>query len=149
MTSLKDKQQKVLKGKYGKQNSLHKQVKPFSKLSKEELKEELTSRNILTNETTKKGLENLLNKELKGTQRVPVILIDKPLAEMKEINLEKYEVVSTEPMHDIGGHVSNIFEELPYHISKEDKGFLLTSSVLIMKIERSKEIVINVNHCLW
>ena len=29
--------------------------------------------------------------------------------------LEKYEALIHEPMHDIAGHIDNIFTELPYH----------------------------------
>ena len=42
---------------------------------------------------------------------------------LSTLNLEKYEAALIEPMHDIGGHIENIFVELPYHLSKSREKF--------------------------
>ena len=62
-----------------------------------------------------------MKKNLKGCIRVPILLKNNPLNNLSTLNLEKYESASIEPMHDIGGHIENIFVELPYHLSKEDR----------------------------
>ena len=121
LRSLADIQHKIIFGKYGKKYSMEGKVKPLAQLSCEEIKEELISRHILTKETTKINLEKILKKDLKGCIRVPILLKNKPLSNLSSLNLEKYEIALMEPMHDIGGHINNIFEELPYHLSKQDQ----------------------------
>ena len=81
----------------------------------------MVSRNVSTKETTKKNLEKILKKNFKGCIRVPILLKNNPLNNLSTLNLEKYESASIDPMHDIGGHIENIFVELPYHLSKEDR----------------------------
>ena len=46
---------------------------------------------------------------LKGVQRVPSLLLLKPDQKLCNLNLQNY----CEPMHDIKGHLLNLFEELP------------------------------------
>ena len=111
--SLRDIQQKVISGKYGKKNSMEGKVKPFTQLSTNELREELASRHIHTEERSKKEPEKTLKKDLKGYTRVPILLKNNPVTNLSNLNLEKYKMALLEPMHDIGGHITNIFEELP------------------------------------
>ena len=121
--SIKDIQRKVVKGRFGSKNSLSKQTCPFEKLSSIELLEELKSRDFdLENiKATKKELLPILKKELRGTKRVPVLLFDNPLIELKNLGLSKYEMSMVECMHDIAGHIDNILEELPHHLKLADK----------------------------
>ena len=123
VNSLKYKQQMVISGKYGRKHSVEGKIKPFQKLTAIELKEELSSRQISTSmkKTTKKDLEPMLKKELKGCTRVPVMLKNDPIYGMENLNLLHYETALVEPMHDIGGHIVNIFEELPHHLTITDQ----------------------------
>ena len=116
-----EKQQHVLKGKFGKINSKKSMLKPFKSLNAAQLKEELTSRNIHTEKSTKDDLTKLLKKELKGCTRVPILLHHDPIDGITNFNLREYEIAMVEPMHDIGGHITNIIEELPRHLSKDDQ----------------------------
>ena len=55
-----------------------------------------------------------------GIQRVPSLLYEKPDAELSEYNLENYEVLLNEPMHDISNYIKNLFEEIPYYIKDKE-----------------------------
>ena len=121
--SLQDKQSKVIKGKFGRKNTLKKETCPFEKLSAVELKEELQSRNINLEhlKITKKDLVPMLKKELRGVKRIPILLFNDPLIDLKMLGLSKYEFAMVECMHDIAGHIDNILEELPNHLKGDDK----------------------------
>lgn len=112
-----DKQNKILKGYYGQENSKKRMLPPLQSLTTKQLQKELSSRGINTSSTTKLELEPLLKKELEGQKRVPIILKNDPVNGVENLNLTKYELASVEPMHDIGGHFANVFEELPHHLS--------------------------------
>ena len=118
--SLTDRQQKILNGRHGKANSIKGNINPLKNLPKHALKEEILSRNIKKNFTTKKELAHLLRNELQGCSRVPVLLKNDPLHGLGNLQLSKYEIASLEPMHDIGGHIHNIFDELSYHLNSND-----------------------------
>ena len=98
--SLENLQFRVMKGRVGSRNSQSKQTCPFEKLSTTELLAELKSRNINQHNTksTKRDILSLLKKELRGTKRVPVLLFNNPLAELKLLGLPKYEIPMDESM---------------------------------------------------
>ena len=113
--SLLDRQQLVLAGPLGRKNSLAKASKPFHNLKKDELIRELNARGIYKGES-KKELEKLLTEELHGVQRVPALLYNHPTATLESINCDKYEILSFEPLHDIGKHIENVLTELPFRL---------------------------------
>jgi hypothetical protein len=117
--SLTERQQLVLSGPLGRKNSLAKVSKPFQNLKKDELIRELNARQIYEGET-KKDLEKLLTEELHGVQRVPALLYTNPTSTLESINCGKYEVLSFEPLHDIGKHIENVLTELPFHLPKKE-----------------------------
>ena len=121
--SLEGKQSKVIKGKFGRKNSLRMETCPFEKLSAIELKEELKSRNVKLDhlKITKKDLVPVLKKELRGLKRVPILVFNDPLIDLKQLGLSKYELAMVECMHDMAGHIANILEELPNHLKADDK----------------------------
>jgi hypothetical protein len=57
-----------------------------------------------------------LTNELHGVQRVPALLYNNPTATLESINCGKYEVLSFEPLRDIGKHIENVLTELPFHL---------------------------------
>lgn len=137
--SLLDKQQLILKGVFGKKKSLEGKEKPFKDLSAAQLKKEIHSRNVLIgNKTTKKELTTLLKKTLKGHTRLPVLLSRNPIQGIVENNLLFYEFSLLEPMHDIGGHIANIFEELPHHLDTEDKKLFSTALAVAYEGKETK-----------
>jgi len=74
---------------------------------------------------TKKELSRLLTEEMKGAHRVPALLFTSPTSSFSENNLDEYEVLPTEPLHTIAGHIKNLYQEMQYHLSREDKKFFL------------------------
>ena len=123
MSSLSEKQNKVLRGKFGRHNSRIQKTCPFAKLSAKQIHEELKSRNIdVSNlKMTKEDLLPVLTKLLGGIKRVPILLFNHPLIDLKRMGLSKYEIAMVECMHDIGGHIENILMELPHHLKLKDK----------------------------
>ncbi len=93
--------------------------KPFHGLTKNSLIHELNARAIYE-EGKKKELEDLLKEELHGVQRVPALLFTSPNKTLGSINCVGYEVLSFEPLHNIGKHIENLFGELPDHLSSDE-----------------------------
>ena len=60
-----------------------------------------------------------------GVQQVPALLFTSPEQTLESINCASYEILSFEPLHDIGKHIENLLTELPDH--------LLTSEVSKLK----------------
>ena len=50
---------------------------------------------------------------LRGVARVPALLLKNPTQQLTSINLEKYEIVASEPLHDVKGHAIHLITELP------------------------------------
>jgi len=120
--SLKDKQQLILKGPSGRQNSLLKIPKPLQNLNKEELYSELRSREIYPDtDVSKSNLKKELASHLQGVQGVPALLYSSSTSSFQDHSIDSYEALACEPMHDISNHIGNILEELPNHITKEQK----------------------------
>ena len=116
--SLSDLQQTVLAGKYGDQANT---LKPFETLDTPQLQEELRKRNILHTATTKKDCSAILTGILKGVQRVATLLMSSPSQSLSSLHLENYEVLDSEPLHDLKGHLSHLFVELPFILNGDTK----------------------------
>ena len=112
--SLSDLQSIAVAGKYGKHAGV---VRPFQSLSATQLQEELRSRDVYHTCTTKSDLQKELSRVLKGVQRVPTLLLNTPQVQLKDVNLQRYCILDCEPLHDIKGHLMNLFTELPYAIT--------------------------------
>ena len=119
--SFSDRQKLVVSGVVGKRKSLQKLTQPFAKLNVEELRQELISRNVdITHlKNTKKDLNPTLKTYLKGAKRVPILIMNDPLVDLKTLNLEKYEICTLECMHDIASHIENVLKQLPNFIENE------------------------------
>ena len=66
-------------------------------------------------------LKELLACEVHGIQSVPALMFSCPNSTLEELNLQMYEVLGTEPLHDISNHVKNLYEEIPFKFEKETK----------------------------
>jgi len=120
--SLEDTRRKVINGKFGKKNSIKKETYPFEKLSASQLEGELNSRSVdIGHLKTMNDLLPMLKKELRGTKRVPILLLHNPLIDFKLLGLSEYEISMLECMHDIAGQIDNVVEELPHHVKRADK----------------------------
>lgn len=116
--TMSERQKKVLAGPAGK----HKRnggVKPFKNMTLEELQTECSGRG-LSDEGKRPDLEKTLKEELGGIQRVPAMLIHDQDKDLSSLMLPMYEVLPTEPLHDIKEHISNTLKELPKHLNTEE-----------------------------
>ena len=100
----------ALGGKYG---TTPNSIKPFATLNANQLQEELRRRNVYHLATTKKDLNDILKGTLKGVQRVPTLLLTNPTGNLSDLNIDNYTVLESEPLHDIKGHLNNLFSKLP------------------------------------
>lgn len=128
--SLKDRQNLVLRGRIGRRNSVKKKAKPLSRLTKQELIQELASRGIFEGDK-KKELEDALTTELHGVQRVPALLFENPTDDLTAVNLENYEILVCEPMHDVSKHIENVLTELPSHIANAEHRKLVEETIAL------------------
>ena len=94
----------------------------YSGLHKGDIITELMQRKVkFISDNTKAELVKHLDAEMHGVQRVPALYFTRPLAAPEDMNLELYECLGCEPLHCIGNHIKNLFEEIPYHLEKEEK----------------------------
>jgi len=54
----------------------------------------------------------VLGAELR-VKRVPILLTLQPTQTLESLNLQDYEVLDCEPLHDFKGHAYNVLQELP------------------------------------
>ena len=102
-------------GKYGKQPGT---IRPFERLTSDQLKEELRAREIYDFGSTKADTRQKLNEALKGIQRVPSLLLHCPTENIQRLNLQNYTILECEPLHDLKRHLSNVLELLPTILEK-------------------------------
>ena len=131
---LADLQQLVVAGTYGKTAGC---LKPLDGLYVEQLREELQSRGLQTDNKLKPQLQEELTELLSGAQRVPSLLILNPTQSLSSLNLPRYEVLDCEPLHDLKGHLSNLLPEIPHLLPpglKEQCQQLLTTTIQKQKL---------------
>lgn len=88
---------------------------PFNNLKVGELREELGARGVHIREgALKDDLQQQLTDILRGVSRVPALLLTNPTQSLSSLSLDKYEVVASEPLHDLKGHIINVITELPH-----------------------------------
>lgn len=91
----------------------------------------------MTQISQKKELQEQLSEVLKGAQRVPTLLLQNPQQALSDLNLQDYTVLECEPLHDLKGHLKNLFEILPEILDKETKVEL--SEVLEVDLSKDKK----------
>ncbi|XP_069103113.1 LOW QUALITY PROTEIN: uncharacterized protein [Argopecten irradians] len=80
----------------------------------EDIIKELDARRIFPESDNKQDLQQTLNTTLHGIARPPALLALHP-AQSVPTSLESYEVMTTEPLHDLTGVINNFLQELPHH----------------------------------
>ena len=106
MTYFQDRIRKVLATNSAIDRSKNFCTKIFNNLQKHQIIYELHARDVtattkITCTVTKKSLQTKLAQEVKGIQRVPAIIFENPLADCNKFNLINYEILGTEPLHDV------------------------------------------------
>ena len=117
-----DIQEIAIGGKFGRQSGV---LEPFKTLSVDQLQQV----------KQKKEAEAVLTDALKGVQRVPSILITNPTINPTDLHLQHCTILGSEPLHDLKGHLSNVFTELPYLL----KGGIKEECEQIIKYNTRKE----------
>lgn len=84
-------------------------MRPFDHLKVNDLRQELQARGLNIDKKEKKDvLQKSLDQILRGTAQVPALLLTNPTQPLSSLNLERYEIVASEPLHDIKGHLINL-----------------------------------------
>lgn len=105
-------------GTFGKQPGV---LRPFDSLRVNKLKRELGARGVYLKEGLRKDvLQRKLDDILRGVASVPALLLTAPMQSLSSLGLAKYEVVASEPLHDLKGHIVNLITELPYVLPPGD-----------------------------
>ena len=112
--SLQDLQALVTAGYFGKTPNA---LRPLENLKVEEIRKELRLRKIYNFDGIK-DIQQQLDTILKGA-RVSTLLILNQTQSLSSPNLGEYTVLDCEPLHDIKGHLLNLFEELPHILPAE------------------------------
>ena len=90
-------------------------TKPFEGLKVEELRSEFRARKMIHDGKTKNELQKELTQLRKGIQSFPALLQPFPEKRLQDIHLSQYEISPCEPLHDMKGHMANLFDEIPKH----------------------------------
>lgn len=98
-------------GVYGKRAGI---TKPLDKLPVNDLRKELRVRGVANLQGLKPELQQQLDDILNSVQRVPALHLLNPVQSLATLNLQHYEVVACESLHDLKGHLSNLLHELPH-----------------------------------
>lgn len=96
-------------GTISRSNTLKLKPKPINSLSRQQLEQELGAIGTYMYSIHRKD------------QARSSLLVQTPHKPLKDLHLDNYEILSTEPLHDIGHHIENIFTELPHHLKDEEK----------------------------
>ena len=104
----------------------------YENLKVQELQIELTKRGVSVVGKKKPQLQTELEELRRGITNVPALLQNTPNVPLDSIYLHNYEILPTEPLHDIKGHLSNVTDELLAHTTGNVKKKLssIYSSVL-------------------
>ncbi|XP_062602067.1 uncharacterized protein LOC134263700, partial [Saccostrea cucullata] len=94
---------------------------PFAHLKVQQIIDELDERRLDILDTRKESVSKQLAEHLEGIQRPPALFCTSMESQNpgKDLNLQKYEVLMCEPLHDISNMVTNLIAELPYHLSNK------------------------------
>ena len=93
-------------------------TKLYSNLDKIDIADELHQRKIKFRITQPvKELKEKLLEEMHGIQRLPALMFYHPFHSLSDLNIDRYEVLKSEPLHDITNHIKNLYSELPFHFN--------------------------------
>jgi len=108
------------------EKSKQQEMKLYDNLKKDEVVNELHQRGVkFSCDEQSKDLHALLVAEMHGIQRVPALFILNPLLDITKSPLHRYEIMFTEPLHDISNHIKNFYQELPLQVQKTEKKTIL------------------------
>ena len=122
--SVQDRIDKILSTNCSKEKICQNRNKLYKNLKKYEIVTELHERGKhFYCKENKSSLQIKLDEEMHGIQRLPSLLYQEDNTSMKDLNLDRYEVLPCKPLHDIKGHISNLYDEIGNHLSKDEKKY--------------------------
>ena len=122
--SVKQRMEKVLESVASQSKIHHRATKLYNNLSKTEIMQELHERGVkFIHNDNKNNLELKLKVEMHGIQRLPALYFEEHDFN-DDLMINKYEILPCEPLHDVKGHISNLYEELIHHVNKQEKEIL-------------------------
>jgi len=93
-------------------------------------------------ESRVEDLRKEIDNEMKGTHRMPALLHNTGKYRFAEVGMCDYEVLPVEPLHAIGHHINNLFEEIPRHLPKKERGVFertLKAAFSSRQVKRGKD----------
>ena len=97
-------------------------------ISKPDIVGELHERRVVFRmDERKESLMQKIESELTGIHHVPALLFGSASLNLEEFNLDNYEILPVEPLHTITGHAKNLYAEIPFHLSKEERKLFETA----------------------
>ncbi|CAC5411692.1 unnamed protein product [Mytilus coruscus] len=85
-----------------------------------EERHELEDRHVKTHTWGKPRLQQEFNDILHGISRPPALMTSAPEKSAQQLNLDSYEVMMCEPLHDLSNVIINFINELPHHADNND-----------------------------
>ena len=120
--SLQDRVNKIVKTPASMSKLNQNKTNLYDKMKKHEIAEELRQRNVKFLSTLPaKELQSLFDFEMHDIQRLLALLFGKSSFNLQSLNLDSYEILTHEPLHDFMNYIKNLYEELPLHLPKENK----------------------------
>eukprot|EP00058_Branchiostoma_floridae_P018560 XP_002604049.1 hypothetical protein BRAFLDRAFT_71661 [Branchiostoma floridae] len=123
--TIEDRRQFLLEGPVTSRKASSMEPEPFGQLTKEEMKDEVTSRGSVSyaeaENMSKKDVQQEMKGMLHGMKRAPTLLLPDLTQTTAQLNIQQLEAPASESMHDLFNHSKNILNELPAHVPKEVK----------------------------
>ena len=87
-----------------------------------EIVDELHQRSVkFSSNLPQSELMSLLQYEMHSIKQLTAILCGYPKKNLEGLNLEQYEILPHEPLHDLSNYIKNIYQQTPDHASKNKK----------------------------
>ena len=120
--SLQDRVNKIVKTPASLSKLNQNKTKLYDKMKKHETVEELRQRNVeFLSKLPAKKLQSFFDFEMHGLQRLHALLFGQSNFNLQSLNLDSYEILTHEHLHDFMNYIKNLFEELPLHLPEEKK----------------------------
>ncbi|CAC5399835.1 unnamed protein product [Mytilus coruscus] len=118
--TLEERRQIIMQGKIVSKMLKEKNLNPLRNMKKNDLIDELEDRHVNTHTWGKPRLQQELNDILHGISRPPALMTSAPEKSAQQLNLDSYEVMMCEPLHDLSNVIINFINELPHHADNND-----------------------------
>ena len=146
--SLHDRIKKVTVTSLSRLNLQKGKLKLYDCLDKADVITELHERGItFRSDAPLADLRTKLTINMHGIQRLPSLLYDNPSQSLDELQLQAYEILCNEPLHDVSNHIKNLFTEVIHHLPQNlKKSYARTNYKLVQRKNQQKIHLITASH---